>query len=255
MREPSIRTTQRWEMTQMSTKGGHMARTIRVVLCTAVVGLGALVAPGAAGAVTFLDHFTLDSYRAGGAKFTPAATSRISLQNGLYVAVVQGTFSYYGAINYVVPQPPWTILCGTPEGAPQFSSAGGAGPVGFDAEFVFARPWTTEMCSQAKLPVHWLNFQEKLGPGEWGHPATLTPQSAPSPTHSYEYAVTGRKGKKAAFRLYDIDTRDNYGSLHISLRAATAADCTGTQYLAFGLASEAECLSEIPLALKPKKHH
>jgi hypothetical protein len=251
MREP-IRTTQRWEMTKMSIKGEHMLRGIRVVLCTAVLGLGALVAPGAAGAVTFLDHFTLDSYHAGGGKYTPAASSRISLQEGLYVAVVQGTFSYYGAINFVVPQPPWTVLCGTPEGAPQFSSAGGAGPVGFDSEFVFARPWTAELCNQAKLPVRWLNFQEKFGPGDWGHPATLTPQSAPAPSHAYEYAVPGRKGKKAAFRLLDIDTRDNYGSLHISLRAATAADCGGTQWQAFGVGSEAECIAQIPLV---KKHH
>jgi hypothetical protein len=254
MSEHPNRTKQSWEMTQMSGKPRRTARACRVALCSAALALGVLAAPSTAGALPILDHFVLDSYHAGGSKWTPAASSRIALGNGLYVAIVQGTFSYYGAINYVVPQPPWTVLCGTPESAPQFESAGGAGAVGFDSEFVFARPWTPEMCAAEKLPLKWINFQYRFGPGEWGHPTTLVPATAPAANHTYEYAIVGHKGKKAAFRLYDIDTRDNYGSLRISLRAATPADCTGTRWQAFGVASEGECVADIPLPPKVKKH-
>ena len=224
-----------------------MLRAARIILCSAICALGVVVVPAAASASTILDHFALDSYSASGAKHTPAARSVAKLHNGLYVAIVQGTFSYYGAINYMAPQPPWTILCGTPEAAPQFSSAGGSGRVGFDSEFIISRPWLPEPCAKAKLPVHWVNFQMNPGTGVWAHPMTLNLGSppAPTPTHTYEYALVGKKGHHVGFRLYDLNTRDNYGSLKISLRAATESDCTGTKYAAFGLASEAECIADL----------
>jgi len=208
--------------------------------------MGMLIAPGVASAATYFEHFTLDSYHAGSTKYTPPATSRTKLKGALYVASVQGTFSYYGAINYADPQPPWSILCGTPAAAPLFPSAGGSGKVGFDAEYVFARPWTAPLCAAAKLPVHWINFQMKTGAGGWAHPTPLVATTVPTATHTYEYAVVGQKSHKVSFRLYDIDTRDNYGSLVISLRDATPADCAGTKYLAFGKTSESECLASLP---------
>jgi hypothetical protein len=226
------------------TLGEPMLRVGRTILCTAVCALGVIALPAVASATT-IDHFTLDSYHASNKKFTPPVTSSVKLGGGLYVATVQGTFSYYGAINYVAPQPPWTILCGTPEAAPQFSSAGGSGKVGFDAEFIFSRPWLPAPCANAKLPVHWTNFQMNVGNGVWAHPVALnvgTPP-APNPSHTYEYAIASKKGHHVAFRLYDINTRDNYGSLHISLRAATSADCT--KYAAFGSTSEAECITDL----------
>jgi hypothetical protein len=225
-----------------------MMRAGRIILCSAVCALGVFLPPAVAAASTTIDHFALDSYHAWNRKATPPARSRVRLKSALYVATVQGTFSYYAAINYVAPQAPWTILCGTPESAPQFGSAGGSGKVGFDAEFVISRPWLPEPCAQAKLPVHWINFQMNPGTGVWAHPTALnlsTPP-APTPTHTYEYAVTGRKGHRVGFRLSDIDTRDNYGSLSIALRPATPEDCTGTKYAAFGLSSEAECVAHLP---------
>jgi hypothetical protein len=158
---------------------------------------------------------------------------------------VSGTFSYYGAINYVVPQAPWTIVCGTPEAEPQNQSAGGSGPVGFDAEFIFSRPWTPEACAQANLPVRWINFQMKDA-GPWAHPEALNlaEPAAPNPSHTYEYAVVGQK-RRVAFRLFDIRTRDNYGTLKISLRTATAADCAGANFEAFGFATEGECVAGV----------
>jgi len=205
--------------------------------------MGILLAPSAASAASYFEHFTLDSYHAGGAKYTPPASSHTKLKSALYVAFVQGTFSYYGAINYSDPQPPWSILCGTPALAPMFPSAGGSGKVGFDAEYVFARPWTAPLCAKAKLPVKWINFQMYSGSGAWSHPTPLVATTAPTASHSYEYAIVGEKAHNVKFRLYDIDTRDNYGSLTISLRDATPADCSGTKYLAFGLSKESECLA------------
>jgi hypothetical protein len=232
----------------MTDLGETMLRLRPARLCFATCFVLLLVAlPVAAGAATTIDHFALDSYRAAKRKFTPAARSAVKLKAAPYVATVRGTFSYYGAINYVVPQPPWTIVCGTPEAAPQFGSAGGSGKVGFDSEFVFSRPWLPEPCAAAKLPVKWINFQMNPGGGVWTHPAVLNVGSpaAPNPSHTYEYAVQGEKGHHVAFRLHDIYTRDNYGSLDISLRLATAGDCGGTKFAAFGFASESECLAAV----------
>ncbi len=222
-----------------------MPRSTRVGLCATVCAMAILAGSAVASAAT-IDHFSLDSYQASKKKFTPPATSNVKLVGGkYYVAVVQGTFSYYGAINYAVPQPPWTIVCGTPESAPLFGSSGGSGQVGFDSEFVFSRPWLPEPCAHAKLPVKWINFQMNNGTGVWRHPAVLGAPSVPSAKHVYEYAVVGEKHHHVAFRLYDINTRDNYGSLRISLRTATVADCAGTGAAAFGFASESECLTDI----------
>jgi hypothetical protein len=225
-------------------------RVGRIILCSAVCALGVFVVPVAASAAS-IDHFALDSYHAGKKPYTPAATSSVKLKKGLYVATVQGTFSYYSAINYVIPQAPWTILCGTPEAAPQFGSAGGSGKVGFDAEFVISRPWLPAPCATAKLPVKWLNFQMNAGGGTWAHPVALGDPTVPTPTHTYDYALSAPGGHYASFRLFDIDTRDNYGSLQISLSAATTADCS--QYAAFGLASEAECVAAVTPKVKKGK--
>jgi hypothetical protein len=209
--------------------------------------LGVIALPAGANATPSIDHFALDTYHAWKKQFTPPATSEVKLKGGaLYVATVQGTFSYYAAINYIVPQAPWTILCGTPENEPQYPSAGGSGKVGFDAEFILSRPWLPEPCAQAKLPVKWVNFQMNNGSGVWVHPNVLNVTTpVPNPTHSYEYALVGYHHHHVAFRLDDIYTRDNYGSLRISLRDATESDCTGTKYAAFGLGSEAECIADL----------
>jgi hypothetical protein len=229
-----------------------MLRTGRILLCTAVCLAGVIAVPAVASASTVIDHFALDSYHAWKRPYTPPATSSVLLKKGLYIATVQGTFSYYSAINYVVPQTPWTILCGTPEGAPLFGSAGGSGKVGFDSEFVISRPWLPAPCAAAKLPVKWLNFQMNAGHGTWAHPVALGAPTVPTPTHTYEYALPVTGGHHVSFRLFDIDTRDNYGSLRISLSAATIANCT--EFAAFGLGSEAACIAAVTPKVKKGKH-
>lgn len=212
-----------------------------VVLAVSLAAVAA-AAPVVGASAANLDHFTLDSYYAWHKPYTPPVSSDFKLkEHKPYVATVAGTFSYYSAINYVDPQKPWTMLCGTPEAAPAFESAGGTGEVGFDAEFVFARPWLPKRCNRAKLPVQWTNFQMNNGTG-WMHPSVLNLSNPdlPNPNHTYEYAAIGYK-KHLKFRLFDLDTRDNYGSLHISIREATASDCAGTKYEAFGYRSFKAC--------------
>jgi len=231
-----------------------MLRSVRAMLCAGACVAGVALTPAAASALPIIDHFALDSYHAGKKSFTPPAVSAVKLNGGLYVAVVQGTFSYYSAINYQVPQSPWTIVCGTPLPAPEFGSAGGSGEVGFDSEFIFARPWLPAPCAHAKLPVKWVNFQMNPGTGIWTHPSVLTsaPLTAPTAGHTYEYALASRKAHHVAFRLYDIGTRDNYGSLRISLRHAVPSDCAGGKYAAYGQASEAVCVAAINPPAKGK---
>jgi hypothetical protein len=219
-------------------------RKLQIGLVAACVGAFLLV--GTASAAT-VDQFSLDSYHAWNKNHTPAVKSEVKLKDQhLYVATVSGTFSYYGALNYLVPQSPWTVVCGTPEAAPQYGSAGGSGEVGFDAEYIFARPWTEDACAQAHLPVRWTNFQMNDGDGVWAHPTALSQPTPPAPSasHAYDYAIVGQKSR-VAFRLFDIRTRDNYGTLRISIRTATASDCAGTNYEAFGTDSEASCIAAL----------
>ncbi len=86
------------------------------------------------------EQLNLDSNYAWSRHLTPEVSSAAQLPKGLYVATVQGTLSYWTAKFFKKPHAtkkrPWTMICGTPEAAPQFASAGGTGPVGMDAEFV-----------------------------------------------------------------------------------------------------------------------
>jgi hypothetical protein len=174
---------------------------------------------------------TLNSYSRGS---IPTAETSFNLPKGVwYVATVSGTVSYYSPINYTKPQPPYKIVCGAPQ-------TGSQGPVGLDAEFTFARPWTRSKCQRAHLPIHWDNFQASTG-SAWAHPKTLGPvPSAPTSNHTYNYVLLGRN-KPAQFRLTDIYYRDNDGKLHISVRPATAADCG--DYYSFGFTSSPSCAS------------
>jgi hypothetical protein len=187
---------------------------------------------------------SLNSYHNWDRHYTPPVSASGDLARNQYeVATVSGTISYYAAINYRVPQRPWTVVCGTPERSALYPGPSGAhGPVGFDAEFIFARPWTQRECAQAHLPVVWPNFQMNDGTG-WRHPNILgTVPVAPAANHTYSFAAVGHSDR-LRFRLVDIYTRDNYGVLKISLRPATAADCSS--YQAFDFTSSAACTAAL----------
>lgn len=220
---------------------GYMKRIVALMTVAA-----ACVTPAWAGASTMhakppaTESLVLGSYSRGQ---IPTTQSSFKLAKAdWYVATVSGTMSYWAPINYSKPQRPYKIVCGTPEGAAQYSgSRGGNGPVGLDAEFLFSRPWTKNACTRAHLPTHWSNFQASTG-GGWAHPQILGGvPSAPTPDHTYSYVLLGRN-QPVQFRLTDIYYRDNYGALHISLRPATTADCT-QYYSSFGFPAAAACTS------------
>lgn len=160
------------------------------------------------------------------------ATSFKLPANVWYDITVSGTISYYAPINYTKPQRPYRMVCGTPQGP---SNA----PVGLDAEFTFARPWNTNKCLKAHLPVHWQNFEANSGVQGWDHPQYLgSVPTAPTPDHTYSYILLGHN-KPAQFRLDDSYYKDNYGSLQISLSPAKPTDCV--DFWSFGFRSSASC--------------
>lgn len=189
-----------------------------------------------------VSQLTLDAYGPSTkANTPPVATAHKLPRDKLYVATVQGTISFYAAIDYVAVQLPFKRVCGTPQSAPSFTSAGGVGHVSNDAQFVFALPTTGKSCAHTVLPRPWPNFQVNLG-RRWAHPALLSahPLTKPSSTHTYEYALAG-DDRAAKFRVLDSDVRDNYGSFLITIRAAVKGDCAGSKYRAFGVTTRAAC--------------
>jgi hypothetical protein len=157
----------------------------------------------------------LDSHRAIAAD-DGIVTSRHRLRWGRsYTMTVKGTASYYAPAAYRAPRRP-LVLCGKPEPRALFRSAGTAnGPVGVDAEFVFARPWTRSQCS--RVPGHWSNFQIRTS-RYFFHPEPRGAiGDAPRSDHTYTYTIIGR-GRVIAFRLVDrADAQDNYGVFRIRI--------------------------------------
>jgi hypothetical protein len=185
----------------------------------------------------------LDAYSPAHRSSTPPVSSRSTLAGDrLYVATVRGSVSFYESVDYIAIQAPWHVMCGAPERAPMFSSGGGSGRVGDDAEFIFALPVVGRSCAGERLPRPYTNFQANVGQG-WSHPNALSRQGLvePSRSHTYEFALTGAD-KPVSFRLIDTDTRDDYGSFRIYLRRAVAGDCSGRGHEAFGL-SRMACLA------------
>jgi hypothetical protein len=213
-------------------------------IVTLVLALGSVVPVSTAAAKSFSDRpLVLDAYSPTRDHFTPPVSSRATLASKhLYVATVRGSVSFYEAVDYVALQAPWHVMCGALQPAPMFGSAGGSGPVGNDAEFIFALPLVGNTCVNTRLPRSYTNFQSNLGQG-WKHPSVLSRQTPvkPSPSHTYEFALIG-VGEPVSFRFLDPDTRDDYGSFRIYLRDAVPGDCAGRGYGAFGL-SRAACLA------------
>ena len=186
----------------------------------------------------------MDFYSPGLVAHTPPLYSTRLTKGKLYVLTVQGTVSFYAAVDYLQIQAPFTTFCGAPQAAPLFGSAGGSGPVSNDAEFIFAQPITTGTCATLKLPVAYPNFQVNNGFG-WGHPVLLSPKPLRRPTanHAYSFAIVGQ-GKPLGLELVDPDTRDDYGSFRITIRHAIGSDCSHGQWKAFALKRAAICAGD-----------
>lgn len=228
--------------------------SLKWAIASLVIALGSVVVVSTAAAKSPSNRpLVLDAYSPTHRSFTPPVSSRLRLaRDRLYVATVRGSVSFYESIDYVAIQAPWHVMCGAPERAPMFSSAGGSGRVGTDAEFIFALPLVGRSCAHARLPRPYTNFQTNLGQG-WKHPNVLSSQSLvkPSRSHTYEFALTGA-GQPVSFRLIDTDTRDDYGSFRIYLRTAVPGDCSGGGYQAFSL-TRAACLTATANAPSPPR--
>lgn len=215
-----------------------------------MMGIVAIVFAGLAGAaqakVRGSLNVTLDSYEPNNDGFAgPVSTAKLP-EGSRWVAVVQGTFSYYAPSLYNAPTAPFTMLCGDPiDSGPIFPSPDRPAnrPVGMDAQFVFGRPSTRKICNKYPLPSAWRNFEIRTGKlSPYEHYAALGPTlTAPTADHTYSYPLVGW-GQPAQFRLKDRPrTSDNYGELKISLRPATADDCGNYDYGSFGYPDEATC--------------
>lgn len=101
-----------------------------------------------------------------------------------------------------------------------FTSPGQAtGPVGFDAETMFALPTRPEHCDRLELPRLWKNFQMSAD-RRFTHPGSGT-RTRPNRTHRYRYRIQGH-GRPLRFRLIDSHAIDNYGQMQIKVRRLRA---------------------------------
>jgi hypothetical protein len=216
-----------------------------------MMGIVAIVFAGLAGAAQAKArgslNVTLDSYEPNNDGFAGAVSTKNLPEGSRWVAVVQGTFSYYEPSQYSSPSKPFKALCGTPDlSGPLFASPDkpAGGPVGMDAEFLISRPARkASWCASHPLPHRWPNFEMRTGKlSPYQHYSALGPTLyAPTADHTYSYPLVGW-GQAAQFRLKDRPrTSDNYGELKISLRPATAGDCGNYDWESFGYHSQPEC--------------
>ncbi|MFL5815985.1 MAG: hypothetical protein ACJ76L_00125 [Conexibacter sp.] len=163
----------------------------------------------------------------------PRATFSDKLTSGKWhVVVAAGTGSYFKPAQWTHPilrHHRRGIVCGTPESAPMFPTAGPTGAVGFDPETMFARLTTRRKCTHDPLPRTSRRFQLNSGNG-FRHPTTLTGRyTVPRGDHTYSYPVLGLR-RRLSVRVKDRVSWDNYGAFHVTLRAATDGDCASRQW-------------------------
>jgi hypothetical protein len=184
----------------------------------------------------------LDSHDSDDGRYAGPVTSPVLQAGKLYVAEVNGTISYYSRSTWLGPTAPWDDICGNPDDRPQIGSPGlRNGPVGMDAEVVFARPCFGPDGAKTPKPGRWDNFEFKTNNFFYHSPAVGGPFTSASWSHAYDYVLRGFD-KPAQFRLRDIPgTADNYGRLAITIRKATAGDCWSNRHSYFGFATESEC--------------
>lgn len=161
----------------------------------------------------------LDSHRADAGATGVVSTRRKLREGRRYTLTVKGTASYYSPISYTAPRRP-EVPCGRPERGAMFRSPGTVdGPVGVDAEFVFARPARRSECG--RVLDRWSNFQIRTKRYFFHSAVRAGMGRAMRSDHTYTYTIIGR-GRVAAFRLVDgAGVQDNYGVFRIGIRDAT----------------------------------
>jgi len=184
------------------------------VACLLVLPQAGHAAPR--GGALLFERLMLDANerRADGAA-GPMHTKRRLRRGARYRVTVQGTLSFYPPAMWMTP-PTGHVICGTPEPLPMFTLPGQVtGPVGFDAEMMYAVPTGPAHCGRLGLPRPWKNFQMAAG-RRFAHPGAGR-RTRPNSAHRYQYRVRGL-GRPLRFRLIDSQATDNYGALKITVR-------------------------------------
>ncbi|MBE2318001.1 hypothetical protein DVA67_018615 [Solirubrobacter sp. CPCC 204708] len=152
-----------------------------------------------------------------------------------YYARVSGTVSIWNLAQWSQPGD----VCGSAESGPMYPSSGVTnGPVGFDAETIFAVPpgvpFENFRCVSAQIPMH-VTTQTHGGfhigvDGQFTHAEPIGgPFAVPRADHTYTYRLTGT-GRPAVFRFEDNPTSDNYGRFRITILSEAecqAENCIG----------------------------
>jgi hypothetical protein len=181
------------------------------------------------------ENLQLDTRGAPGAQAAgPVTTASTLAANEQYVVKVTGTISIW-------PESQWRMVgttCGAAEVAPLIPSPGASnGPVGWDAETVFAVPPGVSFngygCDPSAIPFHSLKqspggLQMNFGSGFSHVEPYGGARSTPRADHTYAYQVTGQ-GQPASFRFLDDPVKDNYGVFGITV--LTAAECAAQNCL------------------------
>lgn len=201
-------------MTRMMLGGALVAATVALAAAPAVANDDANVKN---------EKLSLDTFSQGGPNVV--STSKPLAAGAPYTVKVDGTVN-------IEPIRDWSHPggCGTPDKKPKHKSPGVTnGPVGWDAETVFAIPAPFSRpgfaCIAGAVPFHstkWYagGFQINTGAG-FGHREPVDgPFSAPRSSHQYTYVVTG-SGSPASFRFADFPNDDNYGVLSVHVKRVT----------------------------------
>ena len=198
--------------------------TSAALVAIGVAAVPAAVAPSAdaasRGEYVRFERLMLDSNeRLADGAAGPIRTERRLQRRARYLVTVQGTFSFYPEAMWFTPSAR-RLVCGTAESAPMFTGPDQAtGPVGFDAETMFALPTRPAHCDRLQLPRPWKNFQMATG-RRFTHPGSGR-RTRPNRAHRYRYRVQGL-GRPLRVRLVDSQATDNYGQLAITVRRLRA---------------------------------
>ena len=151
----------------------------------------------------------LDMYQPSGG--TASATGPMVAVGQTAHIRVEGTYSIWSG--------EWDngTCAGTSEPAPMIPSAGSTnGTVGIDAEFYFAIPQGSSLCSES-APKKSSGFRISLdGGADYDGIDPITPAAAPTADHVYEYLVEGQ-GHPIRLQREDSPSDDNYGVLKFTI--------------------------------------
>jgi hypothetical protein len=148
---------------------------------------------------------------------TGVTTAGPLLRGVTYDVVIEGSVSAW-------PPEAWSSVCaGTPSPAPRFASPGPTGPVGVDAEWVWAWPKASPSLCPDGVPSGTPPGAARhivLRGGSGAESTSLPPalETTMTSNHAYTYRLVGT-GEAAVFLFSDSHPSDNYGEFQIQISA------------------------------------